>query len=119
MAREAAIADSDSALSSIGAPARATATSSASEMGPKPTDTVGIPPFSPSGLPGRFEGVKAVLFAEPGGPDVLALGEVADPEPAAGKVLLDVAATAVNRADLLRSEERRVGKECRSRWSRY
>jgi putative PIG3 family NAD(P)H quinone oxidoreductase len=45
--------------------------------------------------------MKAVLIAEPGGPDVLALGEVADPVPAAGEVLLDVAATAVNRADLL------------------
>ena len=45
--------------------------------------------------------MKAVLIAEPGGPDVLALGEVADPAPAVGEVLLDVVATAVNRADLL------------------
>jgi putative PIG3 family NAD(P)H quinone oxidoreductase len=45
--------------------------------------------------------VKAVLIAEAGGPDVLSVGEVAAPEPAAGEVLLDVAATAVNRADLL------------------
>ncbi|HEX8093863.1 NAD(P)H-quinone oxidoreductase [Jatrophihabitans sp.] len=45
--------------------------------------------------------MKAVLVSEPGGPDVLSLGEVADPVPAAGEVLLDVAATAVNRADLL------------------
>ena len=45
--------------------------------------------------------MKAVLTSEPGGPEVLALGEVADPSPAAGEVLLDVTATAVNRADLL------------------
>jgi putative PIG3 family NAD(P)H quinone oxidoreductase len=45
--------------------------------------------------------MKAVLITEPGDPDVLSLGEVADPVPAAGEVLLDVAATAVNRADLL------------------
>jgi putative PIG3 family NAD(P)H quinone oxidoreductase len=45
--------------------------------------------------------VKAVLISEAGGPDVLSVGEVPDPVPAAGEVLLDVAATAVNRADLL------------------
>jgi putative PIG3 family NAD(P)H quinone oxidoreductase len=45
--------------------------------------------------------MKAVLISEPGGPDVLSVGEVADPVPAAGEVLLEVAATAVNRADLL------------------
>jgi putative PIG3 family NAD(P)H quinone oxidoreductase len=45
--------------------------------------------------------MKAVLISEPGGPDVLSVGEVADPVPAAGEVLLDVVATAVNRADLL------------------
>jgi putative PIG3 family NAD(P)H quinone oxidoreductase len=45
--------------------------------------------------------MKAVLISEPGGPDVLSLGEVADPVPAAGEVLLEVAATAVNRADLM------------------
>ena len=50
--------------------------------------------------------MKAVLIAEPGGPEVLSLGEVADPVPATGEVLLDVAATAVNRADLMQ----RAGK---------
>ncbi|MDQ2836122.1 MAG: NAD(P)H-quinone oxidoreductase [Actinomycetota bacterium] len=45
--------------------------------------------------------MKAVVISEPGDPDVLSLGEVADPEPAAGEVLLEVAATAVNRADLI------------------
>ncbi|MEO7262171.1 MAG: NAD(P)H-quinone oxidoreductase [Jatrophihabitantaceae bacterium] len=50
--------------------------------------------------------MKAVLASAPGGPEVLSLGEVADPTPAVGEVLLDVAATAVNRADLLQ----RAGK---------
>ncbi|MEO7260682.1 MAG: NAD(P)H-quinone oxidoreductase [Jatrophihabitantaceae bacterium] len=50
--------------------------------------------------------MKAVLASEPGGPEVLSLGEAPDPAPAAGEVLLDVAATAVNRADLLQ----RAGK---------
>src|SRR5215218_2271456 len=50
--------------------------------------------------------MKAVLASGPGGPQVLSLGEADDPSPAAGEVLLDVAATAVNRADLLQ----RAGK---------
>ncbi|MDQ1745297.1 MAG: hypothetical protein QOE23_3636 [Pseudonocardiales bacterium] len=45
--------------------------------------------------------MKAVLASGPGGPEVLSLGEATDPVPAAGEVLLEVAATAVNRADLL------------------
>lgn len=46
----------------------------------------------------------AVTISEPGGPDVLAWSEVPDPEPAPGEVLVDVAATAVNRADLLQRQ---------------
>lgn len=45
--------------------------------------------------------MRAVIAAEPGGPEVLRLVELADPTPGAGEVLLDVVATAVNRADLL------------------
>ncbi len=45
--------------------------------------------------------MRAVIAAEPGGPEVLSVVEVPDVSPAAGEVLLDVAATAVNRADLL------------------
>ncbi len=45
--------------------------------------------------------MKAVVVAEAGGPDVLSLGEVPDVHPGSGEVLLDVAATAVNRADLM------------------
>jgi len=45
--------------------------------------------------------MRAVLASHPGGPEVLALAEVADPVPGPNEVLVDVAATAVNRADLL------------------
>lgn len=40
-------------------------------------------------------------MTEPGGPEVLELRDVPDPSPGPGEVLLDVAATAVNRADLM------------------
>ncbi|WP_137725756.1 NAD(P)H-quinone oxidoreductase [Prescottella subtropica] len=43
----------------------------------------------------------AITISEPGGPDVMSWTEVPDPVPGPGEVLLDVAATAVNRADLL------------------
>jgi NADPH:quinone reductase-like Zn-dependent oxidoreductase len=45
--------------------------------------------------------VRAILVREPGGPEVLEPAEVADPVAGPGEVLLRVAATAVNRADLL------------------
>jgi putative PIG3 family NAD(P)H quinone oxidoreductase len=48
--------------------------------------------------------MRAITISEPGGPDVLALREVPDPEPAAGEVLVEVAATAVNRADLMQRQ---------------
>jgi putative PIG3 family NAD(P)H quinone oxidoreductase len=43
----------------------------------------------------------AITISEPGGPDVLTWTERPDPLPGPGEVVLDVAATAVNRADLL------------------
>jgi putative PIG3 family NAD(P)H quinone oxidoreductase len=48
--------------------------------------------------------VKAVLPRTYGGPEVLEYVEVPDPELAAGEVLVEVAATAVNRADLLQRQ---------------
>ena len=45
--------------------------------------------------------MRAVVTTEPGGPEVLTIGEVADPRPAAGEVVIEVVATAVNRADTL------------------
>jgi putative PIG3 family NAD(P)H quinone oxidoreductase len=48
--------------------------------------------------------VRAVLADGAGGPDVLAVRELPDPEPAAGEVVLDVAAAGLNRADLLQRQ---------------
>jgi putative PIG3 family NAD(P)H quinone oxidoreductase len=48
--------------------------------------------------------VRAVVVTEPGPPEVLQVQTVPDPAPAAGEVLIRVAATAVNRADLLQRE---------------
>jgi putative PIG3 family NAD(P)H quinone oxidoreductase len=45
--------------------------------------------------------VHAIVIREPGGPEVLEWVEVPDPVPGPGEVLVDVAASAVNRADLL------------------
>jgi putative PIG3 family NAD(P)H quinone oxidoreductase len=48
--------------------------------------------------------VKAILAKEPGGPEVLEYAEAPDPEPGPGEVVLEVAATAVNRADLVQRQ---------------
>jgi len=48
--------------------------------------------------------MRAVIATEPGGPDVLTLEERPDPHPGPGEVVLDVAASAVNRADLLQRQ---------------
>jgi putative PIG3 family NAD(P)H quinone oxidoreductase len=48
--------------------------------------------------------MRAVTISEPGGPDVLGWGEVPDPVCGPGEVLVDVVATAVNRADLLQRQ---------------
>ena len=46
----------------------------------------------------------AITVREPGGPDELRWTEVPDPAPGPGEVLLDVVASAVNRADLLQRQ---------------
>jgi putative PIG3 family NAD(P)H quinone oxidoreductase len=48
--------------------------------------------------------VKAILPTGPGGPEVLEYAEAPDPEPRPGEILIDVAATAVNRADLVQRQ---------------
>ncbi len=48
--------------------------------------------------------MRAVVTTGDGGPEVLSVGEVADPHPRAGEVLIDVVATAVNRADTLQRQ---------------
>jgi putative PIG3 family NAD(P)H quinone oxidoreductase len=48
--------------------------------------------------------MRAVTISEPGGPEVLEWTEVPDPACGPGEVIVDVAATAVNRADLLQRQ---------------
>jgi putative PIG3 family NAD(P)H quinone oxidoreductase len=48
--------------------------------------------------------MRAVVVSEPGGPEVLEVRDVPDPTPKPDEVLIDVAATAVNRADILQRQ---------------
>ncbi|MER0243520.1 NAD(P)H-quinone oxidoreductase [Streptomyces sp. HSW2009] len=48
--------------------------------------------------------MRAITVPEPGGPEALVWAEVPDPEPAEGEVLVEVAASAVNRADVLQRQ---------------
>ena len=45
--------------------------------------------------------MKAMFYNEAGGPEVLTYAEVADPEPGPGDVVVDVAATSLNRLDVV------------------
>ena len=48
--------------------------------------------------------MHAIVITEPGGPEVLRWTEVPDPRPGPGEVLIDVAAAAVNRADMMQRQ---------------
>ncbi|MCZ2524717.1 NAD(P)H-quinone oxidoreductase [Streptomyces sp. HB2AG] len=48
--------------------------------------------------------MHAITIPEPGGPEALVWAEVPDPVPGDGEVLVEVAASAVNRADLLQRQ---------------
>lgn len=48
--------------------------------------------------------MRAVIAREPGGPEVLAVTDLPDPSPGPGEVVVDVVATAVNRADTLQRQ---------------
>src|SRR5262250_599054 len=48
--------------------------------------------------------MHAVVITEPGGPEVLRWLEVPDPVPGPGEVVIDIAASGVNRADLLQRQ---------------
>ncbi|MEU7051018.1 NAD(P)H-quinone oxidoreductase [Streptomyces eurythermus] len=60
--------------------------------------------------------MKAVAIREHGGPEVLEWIEVEDPTPAAGEVVVDVVASALNRADVM---QRRGLYPLRPGWSPY
>src|SRR5579859_856153 len=48
--------------------------------------------------------MKAIVVDEPGGPEALIWSEVPDPQVGDGEVLIEVAAAAVNRADLMQRQ---------------
>src|SRR5215471_19338683 len=48
--------------------------------------------------------MHAVVITEPGGPEVLKWTEVPDPVAGPGEVVIDVAASAVNRADMMQRQ---------------
>ncbi|PWU53069.1 NADPH:quinone oxidoreductase [Micromonospora globispora] len=48
--------------------------------------------------------MHAITIQKPGGPEALVWAEVPDPEPGPGEVIVDVRASAVNRADLLQRQ---------------
>ena len=48
--------------------------------------------------------MRAAVITHPGPPDVLQVQEVPDPRPGVGEVLVEVTATAVNRADLMQRQ---------------
>ena len=48
--------------------------------------------------------MQAVVITEPGGPDALQLAEVADPVAGPNEVVIDVAAAALNRADVMQRQ---------------
>ena len=50
--------------------------------------------------------MRALLIERPGGPEVLAIGEVPTPEPGPGQIRVRVRAAGLNRADLLQREGR-------------
>lgn len=68
--------------------------------------------------------MRAVIANGAGGPEILSVVEVADPEPEPGEVVLDVVAAGLNRADLLQRQGRYppppgasaiIGMECSGR----
>ena len=53
--------------------------------------------------------MRAAIVSEPGGPEVLRIQEIEEPTPGPEEVLVDVKATALNRADLLQRRGRYPG----------
>jgi NADPH2:quinone reductase len=47
--------------------------------------------------------MRAMMVSENGGPGVLAVAELPDPEPGPGEVVIDVAASGVNFADIAKT----------------
>src|SRR3954468_4051574 len=48
--------------------------------------------------------MRAVIAPDPGGPEALIVTDLPDPAPAPGEVVIDIVASAVNRADTLQRQ---------------
>ena len=48
--------------------------------------------------------MRAVIAPDPGGPEALVVTDLPDPTPGPGEVVIDVTATAVNRADTMQRQ---------------
>ena len=48
--------------------------------------------------------MRAVIAPEPGGPEALTVTDLPDPEAGAGEVVIDIVASAINRADTLQRQ---------------
>ena len=48
--------------------------------------------------------MRAVVISEPGGPDVLQLAEVPDPEAGPGEAVVEIVEASVNRADVMQRQ---------------
>jgi NADPH:quinone reductase-like Zn-dependent oxidoreductase len=59
--------------------------------------------------------MHAVVITEPGEPGVMRWLEVPDPVPGPGEVVIEIAASGVNRADLMQREGRGRGGRVRPR----
>ena len=66
-----------------------------------PADVQWTPPGLASSERRRDTGMKAMLYHEPGGPEVLQYVDVPDPEPGPGDVVVKVGACALNRLDVV------------------
>jgi putative PIG3 family NAD(P)H quinone oxidoreductase len=66
--------------------------------------TANAPQRGPGTVRSSVPLMHAITIPEPGGPEALVWTEVPDPEPGEGEVLIEVAASAVNRADLLQRQ---------------
>src|SRR5579872_727237 len=55
-------------------------------------------------MPGLPKTMKAVVAAQPGGPEVLQIGERPLPAPREGEILVEVAAAGVNRPDVFQRQ---------------
>ena len=60
-----------------------------------------VPALLPPAPSRSIDHMRAVVLKSYGGPEVLTIREVPDPTPGPTEVVVDIAATALNRADLL------------------